>query len=88
MAEKKPPTLKDALAGVENMAGLTDGLSQKVDGLCRVALHALETPAGQRDAEALTQVLRTIIHTVRETGDAIDYEAEKLGVVVSSGAEG
>lgn len=80
-------TLDQALAAVGNMASLSEAICKKVDGLCRVALHALKTPAGQRDAESLAQLLRTIIHAIGETADCIEWEAEKVGVMLPTDAE-
>lgn len=80
MTEKSPPTLRQALAAVDNMENLSNSASEKVQGLCRLALHALETPSGQSDTEAIAQALRVILHTTAEVADCIGWEAEKVGI--------
>ncbi|WP_342129941.1 hypothetical protein [Hydrogenophaga sp. OTU3427] len=86
MTEKSTPTLRQALAAVDNMENLSNSASEKVQGLCRLALHALETPSGQSDTEAIAQALRVILHTTAEVADCIGWEAEKVGVFAAEDA--
>lgn len=77
---KKQPTLEEALNAVATMESLAGSAFAKVQGLCSLALHALEAPSGQRDTEAIAQTLRVILHTVGEVSDYIGWEAETVGI--------
>ena len=77
---KKQPTLEEALNAVATMELLAGSAFAKVQGLCSLALHALETPSGQQDTEAIAQTLRVILHTVGEVSDCIGWEAETVGI--------
>lgn len=77
---KKQPTLEEALNAVANMEALAGGTLERVLGLCRLALHALETQGGQHDPDAIVQTFTVIMHITSEAADCIGWEAEKVGV--------
>lgn len=82
-AEASPatsPAQKHDLAGaIEMMDSLSQEAFQSIIAVARLALIALESPAGHRNFSSLAFALENIADKADDAMGCINYEAEKVG---------
>ena len=68
--------LRDTVKEMDQLA--QRGLDQ-IEGLALVAIQSLATPDGQRNTDALVQLLRVIADMAFRTADYVSLEADEVG---------
>ena len=68
--------LRDTVKEMDQLA--QRGLEQ-IEGLALVAIQSLATPDGQRNTDALVQLLRVIADMAFRTADYVSLEADEVG---------
>lgn len=73
-------TIQSLEASVTDMHALASGALERIRGMARCALHALESPRGASDLESISQVLQAIAQDADMAHNDVGVEAERCGI--------
>lgn len=75
-------TIRSLEASLKDMHALASGSMERIRGMARCALHALESPRGARDLESIAEVLQAIALDAEIARDNVSAEAECQGIKI------
>lgn len=80
------PNEQALLSSITDMHALSSGALERIRGVARCALRALETEAGVRDLESIAEALTAIAMDADSVHNDVAVEAEKHGIQTISGS--